>query len=80
MIFIDGGHDPETVASDALTAFDLAAEHATIVWHDYGSTIHRAVTEFVDGLANSHRVVTESGSLITMCHVGRDPLVDNHPG
>lgn len=78
LIFIDGGHDLQTIASDTSLALDLASENATVIWHDYGSTIHQEVTEFVDRLARSRRIVTVSGSLIAMCHVGRDPLADSH--
>jgi hypothetical protein len=36
-VFIDGGHDQETVFSDSNHAFELLREEgpATIVWHDY---------------------------------------------
>lgn len=35
LVFIDGGHDRETVRSDSLKAFDVLAPGGTILWHDY---------------------------------------------
>jgi hypothetical protein len=34
-IFIDGGHDEETVVNDTLLALDLLADNGIIIWHDF---------------------------------------------
>lgn len=35
MVFIDGGHDKETVESDTIKAIQLAKPGAMIIWHDF---------------------------------------------
>ncbi|HEU5046865.1 MAG TPA: class I SAM-dependent methyltransferase [Rickettsiales bacterium] len=48
-IFIDGGHDYETVKIDTQNALKMAKEDSVILWHDYRSAIHGDVTRFIDG-------------------------------
>jgi hypothetical protein len=47
-IFIDGGHTKELITRDSFTANEMAAKGSIIVWHDYNSSIHRDVTDFVN--------------------------------
>ena len=47
-IFIDGGHDYETIATDTAHALQMAKSDAIIIWHDYRSKIHGDVTRFID--------------------------------
>jgi hypothetical protein len=75
LIFIDGGHDAETIASDTALAFATASGKATIVWHDYGSTIHTDVTEFLNKSAHHLRILFVQGTLIAMTHCGPDPIL-----
>ncbi len=35
MIFIDGGHDAETVLSDSENAFKIISKGGVVLWHDY---------------------------------------------
>ena len=75
LIFIDGGHDYETVTSDTKLALEVASDDATVVWHDYGSKIHTDVTRFVDNFSSSCRVVSVTGTLLAMLHLGSDPIL-----
>jgi hypothetical protein len=36
LVFVDGSHAYDYVRADSQTAFRLAAEGATVLWHDYG--------------------------------------------
>lgn len=51
-VFIDGGHDLETIRKDTLNA-RAVVKRGVIIWHDYGSKIHGDVTAFLD--AEKHR-------------------------
>lgn len=46
-VFVDGSHSYDYVRSDSLTALDLGAHGAMIVWHDYGEWegVTRALNE-----------------------------------
>ena len=76
LIFIDGGHDMETISSDTALAIQVASKNATIVWHDYGSTIHTSVTDFLMGMSANKRIIAIAGTLLAMCHLGLDPIRD----
>jgi predicted O-methyltransferase YrrM len=76
LIFVDGGHDMETISSDTALAIQVANKNATIVWHDYGSTIHTSVTEFLMGISVSRRIIPIAGTLLAMSHLGLDPITD----
>lgn len=75
LIFIDGGHDAETIASDSALAFATASGKATVVWHDFGSTIHTDVTDFINKSARHLRILSVKGTLIAMTHCGPDPIL-----
>lgn len=75
LIFIDGGHDAETIASDSALAFATASGRASIVWHDFGSIIHTDVTDFINKSAQDRRILSVQGTLIAMTHCGPDPIL-----
>lgn len=58
LIFIDGGHDYETVASDTRNAFKMLRmdTHAAIFWHDYGHPQYLDNTRFLDELSAQYDV------------------------
>lgn len=58
LVFIDGGHDSVTVASDSANAFQMIKENGVVVWHDYGSNVHSEVTDYVNSLADQKRIYT----------------------
>ena len=51
-VFIDGGHDLETIEKDTSNA-RAVVKRGVIIWHDYSSKIHGDVTAFLD--AEKHR-------------------------
>jgi len=52
MIWIDGGHDLETVKSDTGHAFTMLDmdRPGVIAWHDYSNPRHPELTEYLDSL------------------------------
>jgi len=63
-IFIDGGHDYETVAIDTANALAMAKPDSVIVWHDYRSKIHGDVTRFVDDFSRDHGVIHVENTML----------------
>src|SRR5690606_24413565 len=55
-VFVDGGHDTATIASDTRKALEMTGENGVIAWHDFDSKIHSDVTDFVQGFAADHLV------------------------
>jgi hypothetical protein len=48
LVFIDGGHDRDTVERDTQNAFAMTSKNGVIAWHDYNEPRHPDVTEFLD--------------------------------
>jgi predicted O-methyltransferase YrrM len=71
MVFVDGGHDLETVAIDTANARRMIGESGVIVWHDFDSTIHGDVTTFVNGLAKEEVIVCIQHTMLAMLLVGQ---------
>ena len=61
-VFIDGGHDLQTVRSDTENAFRMtcAEKPACVMWHDYGNTEYPELTGYLDALSRER----------TLFHVG----------
>lgn len=53
LVFIDGGHDRETVESDTRNAMKMVRQQspACILWHDYRNPEYAENTDFLDGLS-----------------------------
>ena len=47
-IFIDGGHDLETAASDTENALRMIRERGCIAWHDYGNPNYPELTAYLN--------------------------------
>lgn len=63
-IFIDGGHDYDTVAIDTANALAMAKPDAVILWHDYRSSIHGDVTRFVDDFSAGTQVIHVENTML----------------
>lgn len=70
-IFIDGGHDYETVAIDTANALAMAKPDSVILWHDYRSGIHGDVTRFVDDFSATTPVVHVENTMLAFILNGR---------
>jgi hypothetical protein len=53
-IFIDGGHDLDTVRSDTKNALEMASrtKPSCILWHDYGNPEYPDLTTYLDNLSS----------------------------
>lgn len=70
LVFVDGGHDIETVAIDTANARKMIGDSGVIVWHDFNSTIHGDVTTFVNDLAANELVIHIQHTMMAMLLVG----------
>lgn len=70
LVFVDGGHDTETVTIDTANARKMIGDSGVIVWHDFNSGIHGDVTTFVSGLAKQEVIVSVQHTMLAMLLVG----------
>jgi hypothetical protein len=70
-IFIDGGHDCQTVSSDTSNALKMAKHDSVIVWHDYRSPVHGDVTSFVDRFGDDNAVIHVEHTMLAFTLRGR---------
>jgi predicted O-methyltransferase YrrM len=65
-IFIDGGHDYETVLHDSILALSIIRSGGVIVWHDYNDSesigVRKVVDDINDQYQYSGRVVLVDGT------------------
>lgn len=54
MVFVDGGHDYQTVKNDTEAAFELVQgkDAACIAWHDYREPLHSGIAYLLDSMAD----------------------------
>lgn len=67
-IFIDGGHSKEIIKADTKNARSIV-KNGVIIWHDYGSEIHKDVTKFLTK-EKSRKIFHVSGSLCAFEFIG----------
>lgn len=70
-VFIDGGHDYATIASDTRNALAMAAPDAVIAWHDFESKIHGDVTRFLGEYGRENRVYHVENTMVAFQLRGR---------
>ena len=71
LVFVDGGHDTETVTIDTANARRMIGDSGVIVWHDFNSGIHSDVTTFVNALARDETIVCIQHTMLAILLVGR---------
>jgi len=71
LVFVDGGHDTETVTIDTTNARRMVGDSGVIVFHDFSSSIHSDVTSFVRGLAEQEPVVCIQHTMLAILLVGQ---------
>lgn len=70
MVWIDGGHDYDTVRSDTANAFRMVNpknENAVIVWHDFDNNDHKDVGRFLRELAESRLMYAIGNTFLAFC-------------
>jgi hypothetical protein len=70
IVFVDGGHDTETVTVDTANARAMIGDSGVIIWHDFNSNIHDDVTTFVNGLAKHELVVCIQHTMLAILLIG----------
>jgi len=71
LVFVDGGHDTETVTIDTANARKMVGDSGIIVFHDFSSGIHSDVTSFVRGLAEREPVICIQHTMLAILLVGQ---------
>lgn len=70
LVFVDGGHDIETVTTDTANARRMIGDSGVIIWHDFNSNIHGDVTTFVNELATKDLVLHIQHTMMAALFVG----------
>lgn len=71
LIFIDGGHDYDTVRIDTQNAMRMKAENSIVIWHDYKSAIHGDVSRFLDEYSNETPLIHVENTMLAFALFGR---------
>lgn len=58
LVFIDGGHDYDTVKSDTENALELVSmsKPSCILWHDYGNATYGDLSSYLDNLSTQMEI------------------------
>ena len=70
LVFIDGGHKRSVVEKDTINARSII-QNGVIIWHDYGSKIHKDVSNFLIEEKN-RKIFHVIGSLCAFELIGDD--------
>ena len=76
LIFIDGGHDYETIKNDTEKSMIMCKENSVILWHDYGSTIHVDVEKYLKEKAQTQQIFSVAHTMLAISFQGN--LTDIH--
>lgn len=69
-IFVDGGHDYETIESDTQKSLRMIGDGGVVVWHDFNSGIHSDVTQFVRNFSRNNQVFHVQNTMLALCFHG----------
>jgi methyltransferase family protein len=75
MVWVDGGHDYETVRIDTENAFKMANprnKNAVIVWHDFDNKAHPDVGTYLRELAQEQMIYTIGSTMLAVCFPNTD--------
>ena len=70
-IFIDGGHDYKTIMSDSKNSLLMKKKDSIIVWHDYKSKIHTAVTKYLNNFNKNKKIVYIKNTMLAFAMYGK---------
>jgi predicted O-methyltransferase YrrM len=71
LVFVDGGHDLETIVSDSGLAKAMIGEDGVIVWHDFNSQIHGDVTRYIDGASKQDLILSIPNTMLAIGLYGK---------
>jgi hypothetical protein len=74
MLYIDGGHDLETLDKDTINSFRMLSPNrpACVAWHDYGNPAYPQVAEYLDSLSGTKTIFHVEGSWLCF-HIRNAP-------
>jgi predicted O-methyltransferase YrrM len=73
LVFVDGGHDLETLVFDTHNALRMITEKGVIIWHDFGNPMYPDLTQYLERLSNFRRLIrTAETSLVFAFDAGKD--------
>jgi hypothetical protein len=77
-VFIDGGHDVDTVQIDTQNALRMRneARPSCIAWHDYGVPRFPDATKFLNDISETTDIIHVKDSHVCFQLHGMDPLMD----
>jgi len=70
LVFIDGGHDYETIKNDTEKSMLMCRRNSVILWHDYGSTIHVDVEKYLIEKAKTHQIFSVAHTMLAISFQG----------
>lgn len=71
LIFIDGGHDYQTVISDTKNSLLMKKKDSIVVWHDYKSKIHSDVTKFLNNFNKKKKIFHIKNTMLVFALYGK---------
>ena len=71
LIFIDGGHDYPTIMSDTKNSLLMKKKNSIIIWHDYKSKIHTAVTKYLDNFHREKKIFHIKNTMLAFAMYGK---------
>jgi hypothetical protein len=71
LIFIDGGHDYQTIMSDTKKSLFMKKKNSIIIWHDYKSKIHTDVTKYLDRFNKKKRIFYIKNTMLVFAMFGK---------
>jgi hypothetical protein len=70
LVFVDGGHEYDIIASDTVKALEMLGGNGLIIWHDYNSKIHSDVTRFLGEYSKDKLVLHVENTMLALLPVG----------
>jgi len=70
-VFVDGGHDSSTIASDTRKALEMIGANGVVAWHDYDSKIHSDVTDFIGAFSQDHLIFHVENTMLAFLFKGK---------
>lgn len=71
LVFIDGGHDFETIRIDTENAIRMIGNNGVIIWHDFNSKIHDDVTVYLHDFSTNNPIFAVNNSLVAFMMIGK---------
>lgn len=71
LVFIDGGHDYDTVKNDTEKAVAMCKRDHVLIWHDFGSAIHTEVEKYLKDVGAEYLPISVAHTMLAISFGGR---------